>query len=617
MATAFFLLGFYVQLAYQRYTEAGAVWCSLVPAGCLGLSSAWLTCFEKGSWHEGDFERIFGHIAAIPIVLKHSVRDSRDLRDLQGLLSPQDIAAIQQAENMPTRCTDVLRSYYYHSKTMMNEGEDGEVVSGNRMSFVGPFLGALDAAITSSRFLHEFEFAKGFAQELNFLLGLWFVLLPLVLAEISGWLSLVWIPIIALAILGMYNVAEELQMPFGHDLNDLDLDTIADMFMSNVIDIYSMYKGGRKALIVNDGPHPIDGPPRPISPKERLAPSWLEVISISLRSVSWRVLFFVSVWAVICTVIARYVGDIWSVGPAVCPGGWCTRIAIPGPVQSYIGFAFFLLLGFKMADSHDRYSSGQSNWNEKMHGLSRWLAVYTYGAFPKNTCHDGDLSRMMAHLTAFSTGMANMLYTEAGYLDGLKDVVNADAMARIRSMMSPAFYCLDVYQAYIVELDKKLRRKAHFSPIDSRQIGCHWTIVQYLGNLASSGVSMLEIVFVPLPFGYVMHIRTFAIVWLSVLPLEIVEHAGWMTIPWTILIVYCVLSILTWAEELAQPFGDDFADLPLENFRRVSTQGVKKTMDHLGHGFSQFTEADRVAFPHYQTSTIRASANTGSHEKVT
>lgn len=593
-------MGFYVQLAYQRYTEAGIVWYNLIPGGCIDLSGTWLSLFERGTWHEGDLERVFGHIAAIPVVLKHSVRGSRDLRDLQGLLSPQDIAAIQRAEDMPTHCTDVLRSYYYHSKLVKCEDEEGNRMSSNRRSFIGPCFGTLDAAIKSARFLYEFEFAKGFAQELNFLLGLWFVLLPLVLAEVSGWLSLVWIPIIALAILGMYNVAEELQMPFGHDLNDFDVDKIADVFMNVVMDIYSKYKSGRKSLVFNDGPHPIEGPPRPPAPPGQLAPSWLEVVTISLQSVSWRVMFFVTVWAVVCTVVAHFVGDIWSVGSSVCPGGWCSRIAIPGPVQSYIGFAFFLLLGFKMADSHNRYTSGQTTWNEKMHGFSRATAVMLHGAFPANTCHEGDRSRIMAHLAAFSTGMAGMLDREAGYLDELKDVVNANAGARIRSMMAAPFYCLHVCQAYVIELDEKLRQKASTSLLDPRQIGCHWIAARSFGGLGNSAGLLLRIVDIPLPYGYVMHIRTFAVVWMSVLPLEIVESAGWMTIPWTILIVYCVLSIITWAEQLAQPFGDDFADLPLENFRRMSAQFVKETMDHLENGFSQFIQLDRAAFPYYQ-----------------
>lgn len=575
------------------------MWFNLIPGGCIDLSAAWLILFERGTWHEGDFERIFGHIAAIPIVLKHSVRGSRDLRDLQGLLSPQDIAAIQCAEDMPTHCTDVLRSYYHHSKLTMSENEDSETMSPNRVSFIPPCFGLLDAAIKSARFLSEFEFAKGFAQELNFLLGLWFLLLPLVLAEISGWLSLVWIPIIGLAILGVYSVAEELQMPFGHDLNDFDVDKIADVFMNVVMEIYSKYKSGRKSLVFNDGPHPIEGPSRPPAPPGQLAPSWLEVVTISLQSVSWRVMFFVSVWATICTIVAYFVGDIWSVGSSICPGGWCSRIAIPGPVQSYIGFAFFLLLGFKMADSHDRYTSGQTTWNERVNGLSRATSVMLHGAYPANACHEGGRSRIIAHLAAFSTGMAGMLDREAGYLDELKDVVNANAIARIRSMMAAPLYCLHVCRAYVIDLDEKLRQKASTNFLDPRQIGCHWIVAQNLGMHSASAGQLLRIVDIPLPYGYVMHIRTFALVWMSVLPLEIVESAGWMTIPWTILIVYCVLSILTWAEQLAQPFGDDFADLPLENFRRISAQFVKETMDHLKNGFSQFIHLDRTAFPYY------------------
>lgn len=98
---------------------------------------------------------------------------------------------------MPTHCTDVLRAHYYHLK-LSNEDEEGKRMSPNRTS-IGPCSGSLNAAVKSVRFPYESVFAKGFAQVLNFLLGLWFVLLPSVLAKVSGWPSVVWIPTIALS----------------------------------------------------------------------------------------------------------------------------------------------------------------------------------------------------------------------------------------------------------------------------------------------------------------------------------------------------------------------------------------------------------------------------------
>lgn len=581
------------------------VWSNLIPGGCIGLTSTWMTLFESGKWHEGDMERVVGHIAAIPVVLKHSLRCNRDLRDLQGLLSQEDIASIEHAEDMAMHCVDVVRTYYHQSEALANvDDSDKPYSTANRISFIGPFLNLLVDAIKSARFLHEFQFAKGFAQELNFLLGLWFVLLPLALAEISGWVSVVWIPIIALSILGMYAVAEELQMPFGHDLNDLDLDMLADLFMNSVMDVYTNYKRGRRVLIRNDGPHPIEGPPKPVPPPDTLAPTWGDVFKIGLQSVPWRVMFVVTAWASICTMISRFVAKTWIVNSGACSSGWCTLIAIPGPVQQYVGFAFFLLLGFKLADSHNRYSTGQSVWNEKVNGLSRVIAFNVCKAYPANTFHHDDQWRFAGYLSAFSTGMAGFLNPEGGYISGLSDVLNTDAAARIQRMMSPPFACLDVCNAYSIEADERLMEKARSGPVDAGRVASHWLTTRLLGSLAGSGGLLLEIVNIPQPFGYVMHIRTFAVVWVSILPLEIVESAGWMTVAWSVLISYCVLSILTWAEQLAQPFGDDFADLPLESLRRKSALFVKKAILKLKNGFSSFLETNETANRHYGGSTI-------------
>lgn len=598
---AFFLLGFYVRLAFARYFEAGVVWFDLVPGGCMSLVSSWTRMFDRGAWHEGDMDRVIGHIAAFPIVLKHSVRDSRDLRDLQGLLTLEDVVAIQHADDMPSRCVDVIRSYYYRSSNQSNRNvSDGEDLDGNRVSFIEPVLGLLDAAITSARFLKEFQFAQGFAQELNFLLGLWFVLLPFALAEVSGWLCPVWVFIIALAILGMYSVAEELQMPFGVDLNDLDLDEIADRWMQAVLNIYKEYSPGRSALIFDDGKHPIEKPGRPAMPDEKLQLTLWETLKISSKSVPWRVFVAVTVWAILSTTF------VWLLSRASsflhgnsCVGNWCSILAISGPVQTYIGFAFFLLLGFKLADSHSRYSLGQSLWNENLNLLPRNLVLQIYGAYRAGLTHDGDRSRMTAHATAAPTAIADWLHADGQFLKGLTDVVNADAAARIKSMPAPAFYCLDVISSYVMEADDRFRESGQ---ADNARLGFHWSTNRLLGKFGASLGEILRIVNIPLPFGYVTHIRTFAVVWVAVLPLEIVESAGWMTIPWSILIAYSVLSIVTWAEQLAQPFGDDFADLPVETLRRRTAESVREVMKQMQSGYSAFICADRDAFPLRQNS---------------
>lgn len=179
------LLGFYGQAAFSRYTAAGRVWTHDLRFACSSLAAEFLALFPPGALHEGDHQRVLAHIAALPLVLKHELRYSRDTRELKGLLSHEDMVRIQCANSMSNHCVDVIRSYYAGGTTHKNLFTT-KVVVGNRMSYIKMSVAHLENGIASSRFLRSYEIAPGFLVLLNLLLGTWFLLLPFALAEKSG-----------------------------------------------------------------------------------------------------------------------------------------------------------------------------------------------------------------------------------------------------------------------------------------------------------------------------------------------------------------------------------------------------------------------------------------------
>lgn len=183
------LLGFYVQFAFQRYHEAGSVWADNLRAACHALSVQIINYFPDGTIHDNDRKRIMGHIAAIPLVFKQELRDSRDIREIKGLVSQEDFARIQTAESMVAYCVDVVRAYFSEFICRPERLKKKSPGVWNRDTFLNMEIRALETAIRACKFLKVFVIAPGFIVLLNFLLGLWFLLLPFVLAEISGTLS--------------------------------------------------------------------------------------------------------------------------------------------------------------------------------------------------------------------------------------------------------------------------------------------------------------------------------------------------------------------------------------------------------------------------------------------
>lgn len=61
---------------------------------------------------------------------------------------------------------------------------------------------------------------------------------PFLFVDVSGWFTLLWVPIITYSVLGIYSVAMELKNPFGTDLIVFDLDRIADEVVTDALFVH-------------------------------------------------------------------------------------------------------------------------------------------------------------------------------------------------------------------------------------------------------------------------------------------------------------------------------------------------------------------------------------------
>lgn len=73
--------------------------------------------FEGGMFHRGDRERMLGFLVAFPVALKRELRNERDLRELKGVLTQEDLAKLQNAPSMSSYCLYVLSGYCLSAQT--------------------------------------------------------------------------------------------------------------------------------------------------------------------------------------------------------------------------------------------------------------------------------------------------------------------------------------------------------------------------------------------------------------------------------------------------------------------------------------------------------------------
>jgi len=84
--------------------------------------------------------------------------------------------------------------------------------------------------------------------------------------------------------------------------------------------------------------------------------------------------------------------------------------------------------------------------------------------------------------------------------------------------------------------------------------------------LLTGWMGMNKVCYQPVPFPYVHTLHWFLMVWLSTLPLVLVDKLGLYIIPVMGLVSGALMAIEEVSEEIEDPFGDDLNDLPTENF---------------------------------------------------
>lgn len=275
-----------------------------------------------------------------------------------------------------------------------------------------------------------------------------------------------------------------------------------------------------------------------------------------LLSVSWAALAVYISYVVKHAVNYTRDGCVW----------FCTPLALDATTHSYVGFALFLLLGFRVNESYSRYMEGMRIWTS-IAGTCTSTAKYFLQAFPPGMFHAGDRERMLGWLVAYPVALKRELRDERD-LRELRNVLATEDLAELQNAPNMASHTLFVLSAYILRARTGERRFPQTFLVH---------LIRWIADLASAADMCIQIKRMPCAFSYVAHLRTFLALWLFFLPFTLVESTGWGTPLIVAFITYGIVGIELNAAELENPFGVDYNDLPLGRIVEEIQQGVKAT----------------------------------------
>ena len=116
-------------------------------------------------------------------------------------------------------------------------------------------------------------------------------------------------------------------------------------------------------------------------------------------------------------------------------------------------------------------------------------------------------------------------------------------------------------------------------------------IFNSLGSLTDSCGNLERVLTTPLPIGYNILISQIVLIYIYLLPFQLIGALEWITIPGTIAAAYIILGIATIGDELENPFGNDVNDLPLDSYCAELQREIDTLMSTPVQGFQDIVAA--------------------------
>lgn len=228
-------------------------------------------------------------------------------------------------------------------------------------------------------------------------------------------------------------------------------------------------------------------------------------------------------------------------------------------VHALIGTSLSLLLVFRTNASYDRFWEARKLWGaiiNETRNLARSTSVLL-------AADDALVARIIRLDVAFPYAAMNLLRGKRGLGPVAAELSPADA-ALCDAQHAPLAITRAISHAIA-----EAQRRGLISDIQQSVLEQNLQqLIDYIGGCE-------RIRRTPLPFAYVVHLRRALAIYCGTLPMALVEHFGWITIPVTFLVAYVLLGIEEIGVEIEEPFGTDDNDLPLDRFCTTIEQNLR------------------------------------------
>jgi putative membrane protein len=181
----------------------------------------------SGDEEQQQKERSIKYLQAFAIATKRHLRNEKIEDDLDQILLEEDIVNLRKVKHIPLELTLWLSDYIH--KQFQNERFDS-----NFFASMNSHINALIEGLTSCERILKTPLPISYTIYLKRLILIYCIGLPFHLVTKIGWLAAIVVGLVSFILLGVEQIGNEIENPFGHDANDLPLDDICQNIITNV-----------------------------------------------------------------------------------------------------------------------------------------------------------------------------------------------------------------------------------------------------------------------------------------------------------------------------------------------------------------------------------------------
>ena len=231
------LLVFRTNTAYDRYWEGRKVWGTILNLSrSIGIQ-IWSFVKQKTDVDALEKKAILRVLSAFAYATKLHLRNEPINQDVEALVTPAQYETLRTVDNAPLEIAGWIARYldHQHSQGMLE---------GSQMRTIVELLSDLVNCIGATERILKTPLPAAYAIHLKQLLLIYCLSLPFQLVAELGWLTGLVVGLISFTLLGIEEIGLEIENPFGHDPNDLPLDTICQTIQRNIEELSRSHPQG-------------------------------------------------------------------------------------------------------------------------------------------------------------------------------------------------------------------------------------------------------------------------------------------------------------------------------------------------------------------------------------